>query len=305
MEIKWKGSAKVAASFFSRLRSHNAVCMTSLVLSSARHSYKLYLRDTQQPTLVFVHGWMLSRHYWQPLCDRLAPYNCLTYDLRGFGDSSPGDGVGFDLVSYAKDLLELIDTLQLERVWLVGHSMGGSIALWAADLAPDRVDGVFCVNAGGGIYLKEEFERFRAAGKQIVQMRPRWLPHLPGLAWYFCRDNVFCPLAKAWGKRRLRDFVAADSAAARDSLLDSTTEREVHRLPQVVTRLTQPAYFFAGVKDTVMEPKYVHYLASFHPSYKEQEIVFELPDCGHLAMLEQTDAIADRMQLILTDACSA
>ena len=277
--------------------------MTSLVLSSARHSYKLCQRDPDQPTLVFVHGWMLSRHYWQPLCDRLSPYNCLTYDLRGFGDSAAGSNdTPYDLVSYARDLLELIDSLELKRVWLVGHSMGGSIALWAADLAPERIDGVFCVNAGGGIYLKEEFERFRTAGQQIVKLRPSWLAQLPGLAWYFCRDNVVSPLEKDWGKRRLIDFVAADAAAARGSLLDSTTEAEVHQLPQIVQRLTQPAYFFAGANDTVMEPKYVHHLASFHPSYRTQDIVFELPECGHLGMLEQTGAIANRMLSILAAA---
>ena len=276
--------------------------MTTLELSSARHSYSLYRRDRQQPTLVFVHGWMLSRQYWQPLCDRLSPYNCLTYDLRGFGESTAGSGTNYDLVSYAKDLLELIEVLQLERVWLVGHSMGGSIALWAADLAPERVEGVFCVNAGGGIYLKEEFERFRAAGQQLVQVRPRWLPRLPGLAWYFCRDNVACPLSKPWGKRRLLDFVSADGTAAKGSLLESTTEREVHRLPQVVNRLTQPAYFFAGIEDTVMEPKYVHHLASFHPNYQQQQIVFELPNCGHLAMLEQTEMLSTRMKSLIATA---
>ena len=276
--------------------------MNSLALSSARHSYQLYCRDPQQPTLVFVHGWMLSRHYWQPLCDRLHPYNCLTYDLRGFGDSATGKSNQYGLVSYARDLLELIEALHLERVWLVGHSMGGSIALWAADLAPERVEGIFCVNAGGGIYLKEEFERFRAAGQQIVKLRPSWLTQFPGLAWYFCRDNVFSPLTKNWGKRRLMDFVAADEAAARGALLDSTTEREVHQLPQIVQRLSQPAYFFAGANDTVMEPKYVHHLASFHPSYRSEEIVFELPDCGHLGMLEQTGEIANRMLSILAAA---
>ncbi|MGK7912382.1 MAG: alpha/beta fold hydrolase [Synechococcus sp.] len=276
--------------------------MTSLVLSTARHSYKLYHRHPDQPTLVFVHGWMLSRHYWQPLCDRLSPYNCLTYDLRGFGDSAVGNSNHFDLVSYARDLLELIDRLELTQVWLVGHSMGGSIALWAADLAPERVDGVFCVNAGGGIYLKEEFERFRAAGQQIVKLRPSWLAQFPGLAWYFCRDNVVNPLAKHWGNRRLKDFVAADASAARGSLLDSTTEAEVHQLPQVVKRLNQPAYFFAGSSDTVMEPKYVHHLASFHRNYRSQEIVFELPNCGHLGMLEQTGEIANRMHSILATA---
>ena len=44
--------------------------------------------STGTPTLVFVHGWLLSRAYWKPLIAQISPQSrCLTYDLRGFGDS--------------------------------------------------------------------------------------------------------------------------------------------------------------------------------------------------------------------------
>ena len=47
---------------------------------------------TAPQTLVFVHGWMLSQAYWQPLVDLLSTRNrCLTYDLRGFGESTSPD----------------------------------------------------------------------------------------------------------------------------------------------------------------------------------------------------------------------
>lgn len=59
----------------------------------------------------------------------------------------------------------MLDRLEISQVWLVGHSLGGAIALWAANLLSDRVLGVVCLNAGGGIYIKEEFEKFRTAGK--------------------------------------------------------------------------------------------------------------------------------------------
>lgn len=275
----------------------------SVSLSSARHSYNLVGDDRQRPTLAFVHGWMLSRHYWDPLCQCLAPeFNCLTYDLRGFGESELGQIGSFNAMSYARDLLELLERLELDNVWVVGHSMGGSIALWAADLDSDRIAGAICVNAGGGIYLKEEFERFRTAGEQLIRFRPAWLSRLPGLSWYFCRDNVVQPLDRQWGERRLQDFFGADCIAARGSLLDSTTETEVHQLPQVVERLAQPVYFFAGDRDTVMEPKYVHHLASFHPRYHQEQIVFELPNCGHLAMLEQTDLLAQNITSLVTQS---
>lgn len=269
--------------------------MATLAIRSANHAYSYRPAADGAPTFAFVHGWMLSRHYWQPACDRLGP-DCgyLTYDLRGFGDSGVGAEEAFSLQSYALDLIELLRALELRDVWLVGHSMGGSIALWAADLAPDAIAGVVCVNAGGGIYIKDEFEKFRRLGTQLVRMRAAWMAWVPGLSWYFCRDSICRPLAAAWGKQRVRDFLAAHPAAARGALLDTTTESEVHLLPQVVARLQQPAIFIAGQNDTIMEPKYVHHLASFHFDYGAcGDNTIELEHCGHLAMLEQCDRVVD------------
>ena len=89
------------------------------------------------------------------------------------------------------------------------------------------------------------------------------------------------------------DFVVADPQAALGALLDSTTEEEINRLPQLVSQLKQPIYFLAGAEDKVMEPKYVRHLASFHPLFGYcGDNFIEIPDCGHLAMLEQPDAVA-------------
>jgi pimeloyl-ACP methyl ester carboxylesterase len=274
--------------------------MPTLALTSADHCYHFFPSRTERPTLAFIHGWMLSHCYWQPLCEMLSPnFNCLAYDLRGFGQSALGQSRTFTTTSYARDLLELLDALHLQNVWVVGHSMGGSIALRAADLAPDRIAGAICVNSGGGIYLKEEFERFRRAGQMLVRLRSPWLTHLPGLSNFFRRDSVVHPLPQQWGQQRLQDFVAAHAIAARGALLDTTTEAEVHQLPQVVARLAQPVYFVTGRQDTIMEPKYVYHLASFHRDYASGETVVELADCGHLAMLEQTSAVASIVKTVV------
>lgn len=46
------------------------------------HTYELSSAPSTTPVLVFIHGWMLSRKYWEPLVSRLSPhYTCLTYDL--------------------------------------------------------------------------------------------------------------------------------------------------------------------------------------------------------------------------------
>jgi pimeloyl-ACP methyl ester carboxylesterase len=301
------------------------------------HRYKLTASTESSIVLVFIHGWLLSRAYWQPVIEQLSSiYQCLAYDLRGFGESQlhpqsmtqhtatpepvsvgitakaasgsawenvaslPAPAAQYTPAAYAQDLNLLLQQLNITKAWLIGHSLGGSVALWAADQMPQTVAGVTCINSGGGIYLKEEFERFRTAGQLLVKLRPRWLPYLPLIDLPLARLNVCRPLAPTWSRQRLLDLVAAQPEAALGALLDSTTEAEVHRLPQVVARLQQPVHFIAGSDDTVMAPQYVHHLASFHPSFEFcGNNVSEIPDCGHLAMVEQPDAVASEIQAIL------
>ncbi|MEM6868731.1 MAG: alpha/beta hydrolase [Cyanobacteria bacterium P01_C01_bin.121] len=321
------------------------------------HAYDLTetLTGTEEidsPTLVFIHGWLLSRAYWQPVTAQLsADYRCLSYDLRGFGESAVLDqpkhhdaqlsegsnsqisipsgkvlsaeassenvvnnGTAsvktdctdqtvsyrmetyqpsrYSLAAYARDLETLLNDLNINNVWVIGHSLGGSIALWAAYLQPERVQGVICINAGGGIYIPKEFEKFRAAGQQMVKFRPRWLPTFPLLPRLFSRIMVNKPLSPRWGKQRLKDFVNAEAVAAVGALLETTTQSEVHLLPQIVSLLTQPVHFITATEDSIMPPRYVRHLASFHPQFKEQETVSELSNCGHMAMVEQPEAVA-------------
>jgi pimeloyl-ACP methyl ester carboxylesterase len=118
----------------------------------------------------------------------------------------------------------------------------------------------------------------------------------------FSRMMVRKTLESRWGKQRAIDFARADAAAALGSLLETTTEEEVHLLPRIVSRLSRPVYFLAGKNDSIMELKYVNHLASFHYLFEEgKQNVIELPDCGHFAMLEQTVAVAQAIASILAD----
>jgi len=286
--------------------------MSTVTIRGAEHSYSLtqFPQDPTKPqtespfTIAFLHGWLLSRAYWNPLINKLQTnFQCLSYDLRGFGASGISDRDEYSLDSYAQDLEEMLDRLGIGKVWLVGHSLGGSIALLSANLLGDRVLGVICLNAGGGIYVKEEFEKFRTAGQIILKLRPKWLQNLPLIHAQFAKDSVLNPLDQHWGKQRAIDFVSAKYAAARGTLLDSTREEEVHKLPQIVAKLPQPIYFVAGENDRIMEPKYVRHLASFHPSFNGHgENVFEFPSCGHLGMLEQTDLLHSLMMGLLSSS---
>jgi non-heme chloroperoxidase len=87
----------------------------------------LYYEDhgTGKP-IVLIHGYPLSGRAWEKQIPVLlnAGYRVITYDRRGFGGSSqPTSGYNYDI--FAQDLHTLITTLKLEKVTLVGHSMGG------------------------------------------------------------------------------------------------------------------------------------------------------------------------------------
>jgi len=212
----------------------------------------------------------------------------------------PSPSSGHMPTDYAQDLALLLKKLKITKAWLIGHSLGGSIALWTADQIPETIAGVICVNAGGGIYLKEEFEKFRLAGQQLINLRRQWFAYMPLLDIILSRMNVAQPLNRRWGRQRLLDLLNAQVEAATGTLLGSTTESEVHRLPQIVSRLPQPAYFIAGANDKIMEPKYVSHLASFHSSFASCGNNFiEIPNCGHMAMVEQPDAVVKEIRSIL------
>lgn len=295
--------------------------MATTTVFGVPHHY--HLTETRSaPPLVFIHGWLLSHRYWQPVINQLAPHHtCLAYDLRGFGESrygldqfSPGipaaaETLGastspYGLGAYARDLAALLEQLNLGPVWLVGHSLGGSIALWMAHCYPQQVQGVVCLNAGGGLYLEREFQQFRQAGQYIVGWRHSWLRYtlLPLL---LTRMMVYQPLDYNWGRDRCLDLLQADAAAALGSLLESTTEAEVHLLPRLMASLQLPVYFIAGRQDQVMNLRYVHHLAGYSPRARQGELpVIELEKCGHLAMLEQPDTVAKVLQDVLQTSLS-
>ncbi len=81
--------------------------------------------------VLFLHGFPHNRALWAPQLGALAvPARTICMDLRGFGESEPGDHDGVD--GYADDAAVLLDVLGIDRVVLAGLSMGGyaSFAFW-------------------------------------------------------------------------------------------------------------------------------------------------------------------------------
>jgi pimeloyl-ACP methyl ester carboxylesterase len=99
-----------------------------------------------ETTLVLVHCWMCDRSFWGaqvPVLREL--YRVITLDLPGHGEGS-ATRESWSIEGYGEDVAGLVKHLGLERVVLVGHSMGGPVALKAAALSAGRVLGVVAVD---------------------------------------------------------------------------------------------------------------------------------------------------------------
>lgn len=96
------------------------------------------LQRGQHPQAVFLHGFAGDIRTWDRVYAALpADFSALRYDLRGFGASEP---VAVEPFSHSADLLAILDALNIDRVNLVGLSMGGAVALQFSLEHPQRVD---------------------------------------------------------------------------------------------------------------------------------------------------------------------
>lgn len=101
--------------------------MPFITNKNSKPNVDIYYQDcgSGQP-VILIHGWPLSHRAWESQVSEIvdAGFRCLSYDRRGFGISSaPWDG--YDYSTLASDLNELITQLKLDKVIIVGFSMGG------------------------------------------------------------------------------------------------------------------------------------------------------------------------------------
>jgi sigma-B regulation protein RsbQ len=99
-----------------------------------------------EPALVFIHCLSCNRSFWrEQLGVFAADHTVVALDLPGHG-ASGRERASWTLAAYADDVSRLVEELDLDRVVLVGHSMGGPVALLAAARLKERVAGVICAD---------------------------------------------------------------------------------------------------------------------------------------------------------------
>jgi pimeloyl-ACP methyl ester carboxylesterase len=237
------------------------------------------------PPVLAVHGLGATKGSFVPTLDALSPrFRTIALDLPGFGDSSKPIGAAYDARFFARACIDLLDALQLDRVHLVGNSLGGRVALEIALRYPDRV-GRLALLAPALAWRRPRpwapLLRLTRPELGLVQLAPRAIVDaivrqiIPGAdqGWRAAGVDEF-----------LRGYLtpagrAAFYAAARHIYLDEPNGRNGF-WPRLAT-LQADALFVWGRRDQLVPIAFARHVADAVPHASQLEL-----DCGHVPQIE-------------------
>jgi pimeloyl-ACP methyl ester carboxylesterase len=140
------------------------------------------------PAIVLVHCWTCDHRAWDAQVRHLADrHRVVTLDLAGHGASGRGR-VEWTVEAFGEDVRAVVEALELRRAVLVGHSMGGPVALEAARRLPGRVVGLIPVDT------LLDVER-RVTGAELDAALAALRADYPGAVSTLMRDRLFLPTA--------------------------------------------------------------------------------------------------------------
>ena len=105
--------------------------------------------EGEDNAILCIHGITANCRCWDVIADALSPsHRVLAMDLRGRG-LSEAPSAGYSMEHHCRDILAVLDDLGLERVVLMGHSLGAFISVVFGAKYPERVDSIILVDGGG------------------------------------------------------------------------------------------------------------------------------------------------------------
>lgn len=234
------------------------------------------------PAVLLIHGWASSWRLWARTMTRLARngYQAWAVDLIGFGESDkPGDG-WYTLDRFTRTLAEFCDRLDITRPGLIGHSMGGTIALNLALARETRaVVAASPIVNGELTFSLHTLLTSPMARRLIGWMRRRSFFSALGDMRLVAAPGLFRDPVR---RRTHEDVRATTLNAAVGGLRMVVRTRLEERLP----RLATPVLVIVGERDLTVAPSQGRLAARLIPGAR----LVSWPDAGHALVDERGDA---------------
>jgi len=229
-----------------------------------------YRREGRGQPLVLVHGFGLDLRVWAPQWPALAEsFDVISYDLRGFGRSSPPVEAPY---SHHQDLRALLDALNVDRAHLMGHSLGGGVAASFAVAYPERTARV--VLSAPLLRGYTQLGDLMALLKSVWQIAARDGLDAARAAWL--NAPLFAPTLQTPAGRALLTQIMADYSGWHWQHRDPETGLEPP-LAQRLNELLAPTLVLVGTRDL---PDFIHMGEALANSAPHASLEL-LPGLGH------------------------
>jgi pimeloyl-ACP methyl ester carboxylesterase len=227
--------------------------------------------SSQQAPFVFAHGSGDSAKSWAQVIAALPDIPCATLDLPGHGAliEQPGPDAP-SVADYATFVRTEIERRGLSGARVVGHSLGGAIALWLALDAPDVISGVALVGTGARLRVLPDLLAAAQAEQMGTQSQLAGFGFAPGHEE--ARERFLREMEPVAPGTLYRDLAACDAFDCRDQL----------------ERITCPALIVVGTEDRLTPPKY----AMFLYERLSQARLVEITGAGHYLQHEAPEELA-------------
>lgn len=255
-----------------------------------------YERSGEGLPIVFVHAGIADSRMWDDQVGPLAKgFQVITYDMRGFGLSPQISGQ----YSHYKDLISLLDELEIERCVLVGSSKGGSVSLDAVLSSPERIAGL--IVAGGmahGLELQDEPPpppQWEEASKALKAGDLMKTNELEVQMWV---DGYKQPIGRA--DESIRNKVMAMNAIVLENESNASDAVEKVLKPEAGVRLDElrlPTLFIKGDLDDPYIHQAIDKMTDEIPNARQETI----HHAAHLPNMEKPDIFNELVVNFLND----
>ncbi|MDZ7625740.1 MAG: alpha/beta hydrolase [Ignavibacteriaceae bacterium] len=237
--------------------------------------------NNESKTILFVHGFPFDHTMWQTQVDEFSKdYKCVSYDIRGLGESPAGDGQ-FTMESFVDDLETILDELKLNRPILCGLSMGGYISLRALERIQEKFSAAILCDTRSEAD-NNEGKLKRAAGIKRINKE--------GLA-PFAKDfitNCFGEDFKQNRKEVFQNIIEKSSqfnpVGVKGGLLAMLSRSDT---TMNLGKINIPTLLICGEQDTLTPPPVMKDM--FHKINKAEFV--EIPNAGHMTPIENPQMV--------------
>lgn len=241
------------------------------------------------PVIIFIHGFPFNKEMWNSQMDALSEnFRVIAVDVRGHGSSYSGVDE-FSIELFVKDLLSLMDTLEIEKTTLCGLSMGGYIALKAIEINPGRFEALILCDTGCTTDSSEAKEKRMKAIEIILENGVE----------KFADDslkNFFAPVTFTAKKELVAEI---------KEIMVNTTEKSVIKTLLALSKrketcsqlwkINVPVLIMVGKEDKITPPEAAQFM---HEKIEGSEL-YIIENAGHLSNMENPEKFNEQLKRFL------